>query len=137
MKIAIPTTEGKLCAHFGHCETFTLIEVDEEKNEILSMKTDEPEEGVSCQCASWIAEKGVNLVLAGGMGVKPLMMFVENGIQVIPGCPELDVKEIVELYLNNELIAGENSCGSDENHHCHGHGDGHHCHGHSDDHHCH
>ena len=34
MKIAIPLAEGKLCIHFGHCETFALIDVDVEKKEI-------------------------------------------------------------------------------------------------------
>jgi len=25
MKIAIPIADGKLCAHFGHCEQFSLV----------------------------------------------------------------------------------------------------------------
>ena len=36
MKIVIPTLEGKLCAHFGHCETFSFAEVNPETKEILS-----------------------------------------------------------------------------------------------------
>jgi len=27
MKIAIPTAQGRLCAHFGHCEQFTIVTV--------------------------------------------------------------------------------------------------------------
>ena len=37
MKIAIPTLDGKLCAHFGHCETFSFAEVDMDTKEILSI----------------------------------------------------------------------------------------------------
>ena len=37
MKIGIPTLEGKLCAHFGHCETFTFVEVNPETKEIISI----------------------------------------------------------------------------------------------------
>ena len=29
MKIAIPLAAGRLCMHFGHCEQFALVEVDE------------------------------------------------------------------------------------------------------------
>ena len=29
MKIVVPTAAGKLCLHFGHCEVFTAIEVDQ------------------------------------------------------------------------------------------------------------
>ena len=35
MKIAIPTAEGKLCAHFGHCEIFTFAEINPETKEII------------------------------------------------------------------------------------------------------
>ncbi len=28
MLIAIPVANGKLCAHFGHCEQFALVEAD-------------------------------------------------------------------------------------------------------------
>ena len=131
MKIGIPTLEGKLCAHFGHCETFSFVEVNPETREIISITTGAPEEGISCQSANWISAQGVNIVLAGGMGGRPMMAFAENGVQVITGCPELEIKEIVELFLSQTLEVGENACGNDPNHSCHGHhGEGHHCGGH-------
>ncbi len=140
MKIAIPTADGKLCSHFGHCESFTFAEVDFETKEILNIEEKVPEEGISCQSASWISEQGANKVLAGGMGGRPLMIFAQNGVEVIAGCPELPVKELIEAYLSKNLEIGENSCGG-EHHHCHGHhGEGHHhCHGHhgEEHHHCH
>ncbi len=127
MKIAIPTLDGKLCGHFGHCETFSFAEINPETNEILSITTGAPEEGVSCQCAGWVAEQGASIVLAGGMGGRPMMMFEQLGVQVISGCPELEIKEIVELFLNQTLEIGENACNHGEGHVCHGHGEGHHC----------
>ena len=127
MKIAIPTAEGKLCAHFGHCESFTFAEINPETKEIINIEEKVPEEGISCQSASWISEQGASKVLAGGMGLRPMMMFAQNGVEVIAGCPELPVREVVEKYLQNTLETGENSCGG-EHHHCHGHGEGHNCH---------
>ena len=29
MKIALPLADGKLCMHFGHCEIFAIVEVDD------------------------------------------------------------------------------------------------------------
>ena len=29
MKVAIPLAEGKLTAHFGHCQEFALVEVED------------------------------------------------------------------------------------------------------------
>jgi len=127
MKIAIPTSEGKLCGHFGHCDSFTFAEINPETKEILSIEEKVPEEGISCQSAGWISEQGASKVLAGGMGARPLMMFAQNGVEVVAGCPELPVREVIEAYLSETLETGENSCGG-EHHHCHGHGDGHHCH---------
>ena len=128
MKIAIPTSDGKLCAHFGHCESFTFADVNMDTKEILNLEEKVPEEGISCQSASWIAEQGTNVVLAGGMGGRPMMIFAQNGVQVVAGCPELPIKEIVDSYLNKTLANGENSCGGGHGH-CHGHGgEGHHCH---------
>ena len=127
MKIAIPTLDGKLCAHFGHCETFSFAEINPDTKEIIEIYSGAPKEGISCQCAGWIAEQGAEIVLAGGMGGRPMMMFEQLGIQVISGCPELPIQEIVKQFLENSLIIGENSCNHGEGHVCHGHGEGHHC----------
>ena len=127
MKIAIPSSEGKLCAHFGHCDSFAFAEVNPETKEILSIEERVPSEGISCHSAAWIAQEGASVVLAGGMGMRPMMMFEENGVKVIPGCPELPLKEIVQGYLNGSIQAGENSCGGGH-HNCHGHENGHSCH---------
>lgn len=126
MKIAIPSAEGKLCGHFGHCEDFTFVEINPETKEILSIETKVPEEGISCQSAFWIAEQGANVVLAGGMGGRPLSIFAQNGIKVVSGCPEMEIKELINNFLNSTLVAGANTCG--EGGHCHGHGEDGHCH---------
>ena len=128
MKIAIPTEEGKLCSHFGHCESFTFADVNPETQEIINLENKVPEEGISCQSASWIAAQGANIVLAGGMGGRPLGIFEQSGVKVVTGCPELPVEEVVKSYLNSTLTTGANACGG-EHSHCHGHSHGHHhCH---------
>ena len=133
MKICIPTSDGKLCGHFGHCDSFTFAEINPETKEILTIEEKIPEEGISCQSASWISEQGVSKVLAGGMGNRPLMKFDQNGVEVIAGCPELPVKEVIEKYLSDTLETGENACAGEghDHQHCHGHhhGEGHNCRG--------
>ena len=128
MKIVIPSSENKLCSHFGHCDTFTFVEINPENKEILSIENKIPEEGISCAAADWIAELGTNVVLAGGMGMRPLNAFAQKGVKVITGCPEMDIKELVTQYMNSELTTGENSCGGEGHHHCHNHGGCHHNH---------
>ena len=129
MRIVIPSADEKLCGHFGHCEYFTFVEINPETKEIISIEKKVPEEGISCQSASWIATQGANIILAGGMGGRPMAIFAQNGVKVITGCPELEIETVVNQFLNDNLATGENSCGG-EHHHCHGHshGEHHHCH---------
>ena len=129
MKIVIPSADEKLCGHFGHCEYFTFVEINPETKEIISIEKKVPEEGISCQSASWIATQGANIILAGGMGGRPMAIFAQNGVKVIAGCPELEIETVINQFLNDSLATGENSCGG-EHHHCHGHnhGEHHHCH---------
>ncbi len=121
MKIAIPSLEGKLCAHFGHSEYFTFVEIED--NKIVNIETDAPEEGVSCHSFGWVAQKGTDIVLAGGMGGRPLAGFEENNVKVILGCPEVEIEQLVQSYLDGLLVAGENTCGGGH-HECHHHGEG-------------
>lgn len=126
MKIAIPSKDEKLCAHFGNCESFTFVEINPETKEILNTESKVPEDGISCQSASWISEQGASIVLAGGMGMRPQMIFAQNGVKVVAGCPELPIKEVVTSYMNDTLTLGENTCNG-EHHHCHGHNHGEGC----------
>jgi len=36
MRFAVPVTDGRLATHFGHCEHFAFIDVDEATKGILS-----------------------------------------------------------------------------------------------------
>lgn len=129
MKIVIPSANNKLCGHFGNCEYFSFVEADKETKSIINIENKIPEEGISCQSANWISAQGANIVLAGGMGNRPMQIFQQNGVQVITGCPEIEIEAVVRQYLDGNITKGENPCGG-EHHHCHGHNDEghHHCH---------
>ena len=42
MKIAIPTADGVLCPHFGHCQHFTIVEIDPESKSIIKSEAMTP-----------------------------------------------------------------------------------------------
>jgi hypothetical protein len=52
------------------------------------------------------------------------MMFAMNGVEVVAGCPELPIREVLEKYMANSLETGENACGGEghDHAHCHHHG---------------
>ena len=108
MRIAVPVSGGRLNPHFGHSESFLLIDVENGQIKGKEPKTPPPHEpGV---LPNWMAEQGVNVVIAGGMGRRALGLFEEKGIRVVTGAPEMDPEEAVNQYLAGTLVTGQNVC---------------------------
>lgn len=110
MKIAVPVSDGKLSMHFGHCERFAMLDVDPGKKEILGrVDLDAPphEPGL---LPRWLADKGANLIIAGGMGRRAQDLFSDSGIRVIVGAPAGSPEDVVRDYLAGTLETGGNVC---------------------------
>jgi predicted Fe-Mo cluster-binding NifX family protein len=110
MRIAIPTTDGRLAMHFGHCTQFALIDVDERSKRIIAEELVEAPDHQPGLLPRWLHEQGVNLVIAGGMGGRAVQLFAQNGIDVHLGAPSEPPSALVEAYLNGTLEAGPNVC---------------------------
>lgn len=109
-KIAIPVAEGKLAMHFGHCQEFALIDVDEQTKKIIKQETIPPPAHEPGVLPKWLHEQGANVIIAGGMGSRAQSLFAENEIKVVIGATSEDPKKIVMDYLNGSLVSGENIC---------------------------
>lgn len=108
MKIAIPLADGKLTAHFGHCQEFAIIDV--EGNEITKKETLVPPPHEPGVLPAWLHDLGASVIIAGGMGGRAIDLFKQNSINVIIGAPALEPEELVKSYLNNTLATGANVC---------------------------
>jgi predicted Fe-Mo cluster-binding NifX family protein len=107
-KVAVPLAEGRLTNHFGHCEQFAIVNVQDGKidgKEIITPPPHEP--GL---LPRWLGDRGVSLILAGGMGQRALQLFSERNIHVVTGAPSLEPEELIRQYLAGELTAGANVC---------------------------
>lgn len=110
MKIAIPVVDGKLSAHFGHCEVFALIDVDTSNKSITATKTLTPPAHEPGVLPRWLAAQGTSTIIAGGMGSRAQDLFLDQNIAVIVGAPSQTPEEIVEAYLHDNLQTGTNGC---------------------------
>ena len=110
MKIAIPLADGRLCMHFGHCEQFALVEVDDENKTILATDYRTPPAHEPGVLPRWLHEQGANVIIAGGMGQRAQNLLTQNGIQVIVGAPTEKPQTLVSAYLSETLEAGQNAC---------------------------
>jgi ATP-binding protein involved in chromosome partitioning len=105
---AIPLAQGALCNHFGHCEQFALIQVEDGaivNKELLTPPPHEP--GL---LPRWLSKKGATVVIAGGMGARAKDLFAEQGIEVVVGAPVAGPEELVHQYLSRSLVTGPNVC---------------------------
>jgi len=110
MRIAVPVADGKVAAHFGHCSHFALFDVDEPTRVVVKRKTIASPGHQPGFLPAWLAEEGVSVVIASGMGSRAQAIFNENRIEVVVGTLGDDPEEAVLDYLKGELATGDNIC---------------------------
>ena len=59
---------------------------------------------------AWLADQGVAVVVAGGMGSRAQGIFQQNRIQVIVGAAVEDPEKLVLDYIQGNLVVGDNVC---------------------------
>ena len=107
-RIAIPTEDEKLCAHFGHCRHFTIFDTEEEA--VINEVTVVPPPHEPGILPAWIAQQGVTDVIAGGMGQRAIQLFNQHKVNVFVGAPMKDPRELAQDLLGGRLEAGANYC---------------------------
>ena len=110
MKIAIPLANGQLAMHFGHCEQFALIDVDETTRQHCGMVLLTPPAHEPGLLPRWLHEQGAEVVIAGGMGQRAQQLFSEKGIRVVYGVRSDTPETIVKAVLDGTVVSGENLC---------------------------
>ena len=106
--IAVPSSNGLLDEHFGHCRQFALLSVEDDKiisESIIDAPPHEP--GL---LPKFLAEKGVTDVIAGGMGNRAIQLFNQHQVNVFVGAPKQTPKEITNGFLNGSLKFSANYC---------------------------
>jgi len=110
MRIAIPLVGGKLSPHFGHCERFALLDVDEAGKRILGQDDVEAPPHEPGLLPAWLAKQGATVILAGGMGQRAQDLFAAQNIRVVVGVPSETPDLLVAQYLAGTLQTGGNAC---------------------------
>lgn len=116
-KFAIPVAEKQFCDHFGHCEEFAIVESND--GNVAGINYVEPPMHQPGAYPRFLAEQGVNTIIAGGMGMKAQQIFTANHIEVIMGVIPDTPEKLVDLYLAGELDDGKNRCDHPHGHHHH------------------
>ncbi len=110
MKIAIPMADGRLCMHFGHCEQFALVEVDESDGNSTRTALLTPPPHEPGLLPRWLHEQGATVIIAGGMGQRAQQLFAQSGVKVVVGAPADTPEDLVAAFLSGTLVSGQNTC---------------------------
>jgi len=118
-RIAVPSMEmggidGERSGHFGHCETFTLVDVEEGKiKEVTTIPNQAHVQGGCMIPVNLLAEHRVNALIVGGIGMRPLMGFRQVGIDVYYDANRPEIRPVVEDLIEGKLpLIGDNQvCG--------------------------
>lgn len=108
MKAAISTDHGSVSPHFGRCESYTIIEIQEGK---ILTREEIPNPGHQPGfLPQFLSNIGVNCIITGGMGPRAQNLFAQENIEAIIGV-QGSIDEIIDKFLKQELEAGEDLCG--------------------------
>jgi len=108
-RIAIPSNnlgglDGQRSGHFGHCDVFTLVDVED--GQIKNVSTVPNESHVQGGCmvpVNLLAGHQVNALIVGGIGMRPLMGFRQVGIDVYYDAQRPEIRPVVEDLISGKL----------------------------------
>jgi predicted Fe-Mo cluster-binding NifX family protein len=124
VRVAIPSEgngglDGKRAGHFGHCDVFTCFDVEDGKiKEVTILANKEHVQGGCMVPVNLLAEAGVNALVVGGIGMRPLMGFKQVGIEVYHDGERMDIRPVVEDFVagNLQKITDNQVCGGGGGH---------------------
>jgi predicted Fe-Mo cluster-binding NifX family protein len=119
LTIALPIQDDRVSAHFGHPDYFLLVSTDPATREIVDRRRLMPPPHQPGVLPLWLAENGVNGVLAGGIGGRARALFESRGIEVVSGVPAVSADHAVSQWLDGGLELTQNRCDHGEEGHGH------------------
>ena len=118
-KVAVPSMhpgglDSPRSGHFGHCDVFTMVEMNDGKVHNVSVVDNPPHRQGGCQApVNLLHQNGAHALIGGGIGMRPLMGFRQMGIDIYFGPEEDTVGSVINLLIEGKLqpIGDNQVCG--------------------------
>ncbi len=118
-RIAIPSNgqggiDGTRSGHFGHCDVFTIVDVENgEIKDVSIIKNQDHVQGGCMVPVNLLSENRVNALVVGGIGMRPLMGFKQVGILVFHDDQRPEIEPVVKDLIAGNLteIRNDQVCG--------------------------
>ena len=113
LRIAVATDNQRVTEHFGHCKEFMLFDTQDDK--ILEQETIANPGHKPGFLPNFLADRGVNTIISGGMGGGAVDIFNSRDVEVIVGS-QGDARAAAEAYLKGELKSTGSVCHEHQHH---------------------
>lgn len=110
MRLAIAKEGAAVSEHFGHCEGYAVYGIENSRDEFIE-EIDNPGHSPGF-LPTFLAEHGIDTVIAGGMGPRAVDLFSQNGIDVVLGVHG-PVAEAARAFAEGTLVGGTSVCTHD------------------------
>ena len=107
--VAVPSNapaglEAVPSAHFGHCDAYTVARIQDGRILDVSVEYNEGHEQGGCIVpVQSLSDKGVGVLIAGGMGIGPLNPMHQMGMRVFYASGYASVKDVLQAYIDGRL----------------------------------
>lgn len=116
MKIAVSTDGPAVAPHFGRCPEYTIATAADgviTDIQVIPNPGHEPS-----FLPSYLAGRGISVIIAGGMGQRAQGLFAQQGIAIVVGASGA-VESAIRSYLAGTLTTGESQCDHGREGHAH------------------
>ena len=113
MKIAVACEGEIVTEHFGHCQNFKIYDI--ENNKIIKVESIPNPGHKPGFLPEFLSQKGVNVIISGGMGGGAVDIFNEKKIEVITGAHG-NASDAVKAYIEGKLKSTGSVCHEHQHH---------------------
>jgi len=107
MIFAISTNKGEVGLHFGRVQQYTLITVEDQK--LTEKKVITNPGHYTGNIPKFLYDRGVNVIITGGMGPGAMKHCIQYDIEVIVGITG-KINDLIKEILLGNLKPSENLC---------------------------
>lgn len=113
MRIAVASEGKNVTEHFGHCVNFMIFDAE---NQVITKEESIPNPGHKPGfLPNFLADRGVNVIISGGMGGGAIDIFNERNVKVVTGAAG-DARAVVQAYLDGNLVSTGAVCHEHQHH---------------------
>ena len=121
-KVAVPAENNQgldspMSGHFGHSPGFVVAEISDDKIESVKLLLNSSHSSCA-EPVQMLAQNGVSVLIARGMGMRPLIISQNMGIRVVISNGST-VREAIETFIQGNIqdMDINQTCGGGGRHH--------------------